>query len=228
MSGAVAPAAGGSANAPSSPTLPSLLSSARDLVFVLAILAYFAGFEYRYYFYSRNLHLPVGTFPVIDNQILVGSYSVFLVHRANILSGIGVLLALALAMDILKVQERVWAFKYQRIALFFLILVFFPILNVWAQETANVAFVAFVDTPTPKKPIVVSLKDKRWSAPIAAAMIRGCVELITQTSDSLYLLVRQASTRPYVYVVAVPTAAAAQSLTPLDYPSGNYAKRCIP
>jgi hypothetical protein len=207
---------------------PSLLASARDLVFILAILAFFAGFEYRYYYYSY-LHIPIATFSIADNQIVAGSYSVFLSHRWYILLGFGILVALALTSDLIKVPDK--SYKYQRLALLFVLLAFFPILNTWAQQTAGLVFTGLINTPTgtPRKPIIItSLKDSGpWSASIRSAMQTGCVELITQSSDTFYVLVRQ-RVRPYVYVAAIPSRAVAHWIIPLDYPGGNYAKRCIP
>ncbi|MGA8326940.1 MAG: hypothetical protein WB757_12755 [Candidatus Cybelea sp.] len=60
---------------------PSLLASARDITFVLAIIAFFVGFEYRYYYYDHDLHVPSSVFPFVDNKILAGSYSVFIDQR---------------------------------------------------------------------------------------------------------------------------------------------------
>ena len=71
---------------------PSLLASARDITFVLAIIAFFVGFEYRYYYYDHDLHVPSSVFPFVDNKILAGSYSVFIDHANSILKVIGVIL----------------------------------------------------------------------------------------------------------------------------------------
>ena len=208
------------------PTLSSLLSSARDLAFVLAILALFAGFEYRSYYYG-NYRIPLTTFPIVDNQILVGSYSVFMYHRTEIAIACAVLLALAVATEFVSVPER--AFKYQRLALLFFVLACFPLLNTWAQQTANYVFGNVVNRPsgTPNKPIIVTLEGKTWSPALLSAMKSGCVELIAQSSDALYVLVRQ-TVHPWVYVAAIPARSVNQWITPLDYPRGNYAKRCIP
>ena len=211
-----------------SPSPPSLLASVRDLVFVLAILAFFTGFEYRHYYYYY-LHIPTSTFSIVDNQILAGSYSVFLDHRKEILIGFAVIVALAALSDFRKVQQPAWAFKYQRLVLFFLVLVLFPVLNTWAQQTAAGVFGRLIntDTGTPKAPIIASIKTGDLNPSIISAMNIGCVELITQASDTLYVLVRQ-TVRPYVYVAAIPAAAIDHWISPLDYPGGNYAKRCIP
>lgn len=208
----------------SSPS-PSLLASARDLAFVLGILAFFAGFEYRHYYYSY-LHIPIATFSIVDNSILVGSYSVFLSHRWYVLLGFTVVLAAMLIASLAKTPRLPYA--YQRLLLLFVLLAFFQILNTWAQETAGSVYTDFVGKPTvPARPIIVSIKGGAWNASIASAMKRGCVELITQSSDALYVLVRQTA-YPYVYVAAIPTQAIDHWITPLTYPGGNYAKRCIP
>jgi hypothetical protein len=204
---------------------PSILASARDLAFVLAILAFFAGFQYRHYYYGY-LHIPTATFSIVDNSILVGSYSVFLSHRWYIIIGFAAVFALMLLTRFIKVPKA--SLAYGRLALLFVLLASFQILNTWAQETAGWVFTDFVGRQTaPQKPIIVTQEGKLWNPSITYAMQKGCVELITQSTDMLYVLVRQ-TIYPYVYVAAIPMRSIAHWITPLDYPGGNYAKRCIP
>lgn len=210
-----------------STTAPSLLASARDLTFVLAILAFFAGFEFRYYYYDHDLHVPSSDFPFVDNNILAGSYSVFKDHSGSILKILGLILLVALVTDVAKIPVRAWAYKYQRIVLFFVVLASFPILNVWAQETASKVAFALTHPPAPKAPLIVTFKKGSWNRSLMTAMSEGCVELITESSNTIYALVRQ-KVNPIRYVMAIPADAVDRWVTPLDYPRGYYAQRCIP
>jgi hypothetical protein len=206
---------------------PSLLSSARDLTFVLAILAFFVGFEYRYYYYDHDLHVPSSVFPFVDNKILAGSYSVFKDHAGSILKILGVILLVALALDVAKIPQRAWAYKYQRIVLFLIVLASFPILNIWAQQTASKVAFALTHPAAPKAPLILTFQKGKWNHSLMTAMSEGCVELITESNDTIYALVRQ-KVNPIRYVIAIPAGAVDHWITPLDYSKGYYAQRCIP
>lgn len=206
---------------------PALLASARDLTFVLAMLAFFAGFEYRYYYYQHDLHVPTSIFPFVDNAILAGSYSVFKDHSSSVVNILLFALLIVLVSDVAKVPEPAWSFKYQRIALFCIVLAAFPVLNLWAQQTASEVAFGLTHPPAPKTPLLLTFQKGNWSRSLRTAVKEGCVELITQSNDTIYALVRQ-KVNPIRYVVAIPVAAVDHSMTPLDYPKGSYAQRCIP
>jgi hypothetical protein len=213
----------GESDAAAAQTATSLLSSARDLAFVLAIFAFFAGFEYRYYYY-HYLGIPAATFSLVDAQMLAGSYSVFYSHLWYLIIVFAAILAVMLGLGYIPVaRER--SLNYQRLALLLLLLACFPVLNYWAQQTAGLVFESLVAGQTPRKPIIVSLIHGPEQPLIESAMKSGCVELITQSSDTLYVLVRQKA-YPHFFVEAIPTQAVAHWITPLDERGATYAKRC--
>jgi hypothetical protein len=206
---------------------PSLLASARDITFVLAIIAFFVGFEYRYYYYDHDLHVPSSVFPFVDNKILAGSYSVFIDHAGSILKVICVILLVTIALDVAKIPRRAWAYKYQRIALFSIVLASFPILNIWAQQTASKVAFAFTHPPAPQAPLILTFQKGKWNHALMTAISERCVAFITESSDTIYALVRQ-KVDPIRYVVAIPVSAVDHWIVPLDYSKGYHAKRCIP
>ena len=116
-----------------------------------------------------------------------------------------------------------------RLVLVMLLLVSFPLLDHWAQQAAADAFYSIASRPTnrPEKPIIVFASHGALSSHVAAAMRRGCVELLTQSSDTLYVLVRQKS-YPTVYLAAIPTRSISGWITPQDLYTGNpYDIDCI-
>lgn len=215
-----------------SPSLlaPGLLASARDLAFVLAILAFFTGFEYRYYYYQHDLHVPTSGFPFVDNAILAASYSVFKDHADSIANTLLVILLIVLLSDVIKIPEPAPTYKYQRIILFSIVLASFPILNVWAQQTASKVAFGLTHPPAPiapREPLIVSFKQGNWSRSLKSVMMQGCVEFIFESSDTIYALVKQ-RVDPIRYVIAIPVGDVDHWITPLDYSKGFYAQRCIP
>jgi hypothetical protein len=208
-------------------SLPSLLASARDLTFVLAIVAFFAGFEFRYYYYDHDLHVPSSIFPFVDNKILIGSYSVFIDHARSIVWMLGVIVLVVLALDFAKISQRAWAYKCQRIALFVIVLASFPILNFWAQQTASKLAFALTHPPAPRAPLILTFQKGKWNHSLMAAIGERCVEFITESSDTIYALVRQ-KVDPIRYVIAIPVSSVDHWTIDLDYSKGYHAKRCIP
>jgi len=203
---------------------------ARDFVLISAIWFFFTGFEFRAYYFG-NLHIPLGSLSVVDNEVLIGSYSVFLAHWPYVLA---ISLAAIAAITVIAPQRlSAQGVKAFRALALLLLVISFPVLNVWAHKTANDLFNDFVNRPRPNKPLIVSLDKEPWDpslidSSIIVAMKAGCVELITESSDNLYALVRQNGHSPWIYVAALPKRAIRSWIVPLAYPKGTYAERCLP
>jgi hypothetical protein len=206
---------------------PSLLSSARDFAFVLAIFAFFTGFEYRF-FYFRYLGIPTSTLSIADTQTLADSFSVFLSHRWYVLGAFALVVLTTFTLRAMKPQQEKLA-PFLRLLLLLFVLLSFPVLNEWAQETAATVYWQLVGGQSaPEMPIKFSLTNKFPTRPlvgtIVSAMQKGCVQLVTRSSDTLYLLVRQTNP-PTVFVAAMPTEYVASWIT---YRSETNGKRCTP
>ena len=134
---------------------------------------------------------------------------------------------MTLALDVAKTSQRAWAYKYQRIVLFAIVLASFPILNIWAQQTASKVAFAFTHPPSPQAPLILTFQKGKWNHALLTAISEGCVAFITESSDTIYALVRQKAD-PIRDAAAIPVSAVDHWIVPLDYSKGYHAKRCIP
>jgi hypothetical protein len=203
------------------------LSAARDLAFVVSILAFFAGFEYIHFYYVY-LGIPSSTFPIANLQVLADSYSVFAYYRVQIFIGVLAIMAVLFGLRYVSIRGEPLA-RYQGALLLLIVVACFPLTYYGAQKTAIYVFREVVnrESGAPDKPIIVMPAKKGWTLPIGPAMKKGCVELITQSSDTIYVLVRQ-KVSPYVYVAAIPTNLVAGWFTPLSFQKGAYTRPCVP
>jgi hypothetical protein len=204
-----------------------VLSAARDLAFVVSILAFFAGFEYIHFYYAY-LGIPSATFPIANLQVLADSYSVFAYYKVPILIGVLAIMATLFGIRYVSIRGEPLV-RYQGAILLLVVVACFPLTYYGAQETAIYVFREVVkrQTGAPDKPIILMSAKKGWNLPIGAAIKKGCVELITQSADTIYVLVRQ-KVSPYVYVAAIPTNLVAGWFTPLSVQKGAYTRPCIP
>ncbi|MGA8575368.1 MAG: hypothetical protein WB609_06715 [Candidatus Cybelea sp.] len=125
------------ANTDAHDSLASILASARDLAFVFAIFAFFAGAEYRYWFY-RDLGIPVSSFSIVNSQIIADSYSVFAPHARDIALFFVILAALIFVSHYIAAKRKLST--YRNLVILFLLVAALPLLEYWSNQSAAVAF----------------------------------------------------------------------------------------
>lgn len=203
-----------------------LLERLRDLAVLAAIFVFFAGFAYRYY-YLGYLGVPAYALPASIEETSAYGYGVFSTHVWPIVIASGIAsLGWWVAS---RYPDAANLVRRTTLAIAVLALIAsFPIVNFWAQQTAFDDVASQSHATKAERPLVLTFTDdayRRYSKEVRLANQRGCLQLVAQSADRLYVWVKTGDD-PSQFVLAVPIRDLNAFETPLVYNPKAFANDC--